>query len=174
MLSTRALCDSMMTGGINDNLNLAPAFGPNLTCLIWFLQMISLSSSMNLHLYLFSKLCSESNGLSLCSCSRGLTFTWWGNCGLCFWHEPTELAHSFLFCSCVYFGLYGPFNCILFHKCSRQLSAFSLCSSGLISASLFLSAVYLFMKVSFSPDITPQWGAADAEIKVPSGENTEL
>ena len=26
----------------------------------------------------------------------------------------------------------------------------------------------------FSPDVTPQWGAADAEIKVPSGENTEL
>ena len=24
------------------------------------------------------------------------------------------------------------------------------------------------------PDITPQWGAADADIKVPSGENTEL
>ena len=32
------------------------------------------------------------------------------------WHKPTELAHSFLFCSCVYFCLYGPFNCILFHK----------------------------------------------------------
>ena len=27
---------------------------------------------------------------------------------------------------------------------------------------------------SFSAAITPQWGAADAEIKVPSGENTEL
>ena len=24
------------------------------------------------------------------------------------------------------------------------------------------------------PSMTPQWGAADAEIKVPSGENTEL
>ena len=38
-------------------------------------------------------------------------------------------------------------------KFSRHLSAFSLCSSGLISALLVLSAVYLFMKVSFSPDI---------------------
>ena len=47
------------------------------------------------------------------------------------WHRPTELAHFFLFCSCIYFCLYGPFNCILFHKFSRQLSVFSLCSSGL-------------------------------------------
>ena len=43
---------------------------------------------------------------------RGLTFTWWGCCGLCQKHKPTELAHSFLFCSCVYFCLYGSFNCI--------------------------------------------------------------
>ena len=27
---------------------------------------------------------------------HGLTFTWWGRFGLCFWHKPTELAHSFL------------------------------------------------------------------------------
>ena len=68
-------------------------------------------------------------------------------------HKPTELSHSFLFCFCVYFCLYGPFNCISFHKFSRQLSAFSLCSSGLISALLVLSTIYLFMKVSLSPDI---------------------
>ena len=43
----------------------------------------------------------------------------------------TELVHSFSFCSCVCFCLYGPLNCISFHKLSRQLSAFSLCSSGL-------------------------------------------
>ena len=36
-------------------------------------------------------------------------------------HKPTELAHSFLYCSCVYFCLYGPFNCISFYKFSRQL-----------------------------------------------------
>ena len=28
--------------------------------------------------------------------------------------------------------------------------------------------------LSFSVLVTPQWGAADAEINVPSGENTEL
>ena len=38
----------------------------------------------------------------------------------------------FTLCSCVFFfGLYGPFSYISFHKFSRQLSAFSLCSSGL-------------------------------------------
>ena len=59
-------------------------------------------------------------------CPRGLTFTWWGCYGLCLWHKPAELAHSFLFCSCVHFCLYGPFNCISFHKFSWQISAFSL------------------------------------------------
>ena len=58
--------------------------------------------------------------------SRGLTFTWWGCCGLCFKHMPTKLAHSFLFCSCDCFCLYGSFNCISFIKLSRQFSAFSL------------------------------------------------
>ena len=78
---------------------------------------------------------------------------WYGCYGLCQGHKATELAHSFLFCSCVYFCFYGPFNCISFHKFSQQLSVFSLCSSGLISALLVLSTIYLFMKVSFSPDI---------------------
>ena len=50
--------------------------------------------------------------------------------------KPTELAFSFLFCSSACFCLYSPFICISFHKFSRQLSAFSLCSSGLISALL--------------------------------------
>ena len=49
----------------------------------------------------------------------------------------------FLFYSCVYFCLYGPFNCNSFHTFSRQLSAFSFCSSGLISALLVLSPIYL-------------------------------
>ena len=59
----------------------------------------------------------------LLPCPRGLTFTWRRYCGLCPWHKPTEFAHSFLFCSCDYFCVYGPFNCILFHKSSRQFSA---------------------------------------------------
>ena len=84
---------------------------------------------------------------------RELTFTWWGCCGLYFLHKPTELAHSFLFCSCVYFCLYGPFNGISFHKFSRQLSTFFLHSSTLISSSLVLWTMCLFMKVSFGPDI---------------------
>ena len=78
---------------------------------------------------------------------------WWISWRLCFWHKPTELTHSFLLCPCVCFCDYGPFNCTSFHKFSRQLSAFSLCSPGLISALLVLSTKYLFMKVSFSPDI---------------------
>ena len=67
-----------------------------------------------------------------------------------------------LFCSCVCFRLHSPFNCISFHKLSRQLSAFSLYSTGLISAFLVLSTLYLFMKVSFSPDIIPSGWAQNA------------
>ena len=70
-----------------------------------------------------------------------------------------------LFCSCRCFWLllfffffffsncYGPFNSVSSHKFSRQLSAFSLCSSGLISTLLVLSTIYLSMEVSFSPEI---------------------
>ena len=79
---------------------------------------------------------------------RGLTFTWWGCCSLCFWHKPVELAHSLLFYSCVFFCLYGPFSCISFLKFSQQLSPFSLCSSGLITALLVLSTIYLLWKFS--------------------------
>ena len=64
--------------------------------------------------------------LSLLSGPRGLTFTWWGCYGLCPRHKPAELAHSFLYCSCVCFCLFGLFNCISFHKFSQQLSVFSL------------------------------------------------
>ena len=64
--------------------------------------------------------------------------------------QPTP----FLFCSFVCFCLYGSFNCISFHKFSRQLSAFLLCSSGPTSVLLVLSTVYLFIKVSLSPDVT--------------------
>ena len=68
-------------------------------------------------------------------------------------NTPTELVYSLLFRPYVFFCLYGPFNCISYHKFSWQLSAFSLCSSSLNSVLLVLSAVYLFMKVSLSPDI---------------------
>ena len=84
---------------------------------------------------------------------HGPTFTWWGCCRLCFWQKPTELAHSFLFCSCVCFCLYGLFECISFHKFCWQLSAFSLCSSGHISALVAPLTINLFRKVSFGPDI---------------------
>ena len=70
------------------------------------------------------------------------------------WHKSTELAHSFLFCSCICLCLYGLFNCISFHKFSWQLCTFSFSSSGLISALLVLSTIlYLSVKVSLIPDI---------------------
>ena len=71
------------------------------------------------------------------------------------WHKPTELAHSFSFCSCVRFCLYVPFSCISFQKFSRQLSVFWLCSCDLISDLLVLSITYLLWKSpsALSPDV---------------------
>ena len=70
--------------------------------------------------------------------SRGGDVTVYG------WHKSTELAHSFvLFCSCVRFCLNG-FSTIFYSiNFSRQLAVFSLCSSGLISALLVLSTIYI-------------------------------
>ena len=60
-----------------------------------------------------------------------------------FWTETNRARPLFffllLFCSC--FCLCGPFNCISFHKLSRQLSAFSLSSSGRTPALLALSTI---------------------------------
>ena len=78
-----------------------------------------------------------------------------GDAGVYVWHKPTELAHTFSFCSCVYFYLYDPFNCISFQTFSWHFSSFQFCSSGLNSALFVLSTIYHFMKVSLSPDIIP-------------------
>ena len=90
------------------------------------------------------------------ACPRGLTVSWWGCYGLCHRHKPIVLAHSFFFVLflCLFlYCLYGPFNSISFHKFSRQLFDFSISSSGLNSALLILSTMYLFIKVSLSPDL---------------------
>ena len=72
------------------------------------------------------------------------------------WHKPAELALSFLFYSCVFFCLYGPFNCISFRKLSRQLSVFltPFFRSYLLPYWSF-QLMYRFMKVSFSPGKIP-------------------
>ena len=89
----------------------------------------------------------EDRSVPTCSLSRG----WDDTVYVSDINQPS-FALSFLFSSCVCFCLYGPFNCISYHTFSRQLSAFSLCSSGLISALLVLSTIiHLFMKVFLSP-----------------------
>ena len=75
---------------------------------------------------------------------------------LLFWHKPTELAHFFIFCSCIYFCLHSPFNCISFHEFSWRPSVFSFCSFGLISALLVFSTIYLFVSL-LQPWYNPLW-----------------
>ena len=82
-----------------------------------------------------------------------ITSMWWERYGLCQPSLPTPF-YSVLVSISVFMALSTVFHSITF---SRQLAAFSLCSSGLFffffSAFLVLSVIYLFMKVSFSPDI---------------------
>ena len=79
---------------------------------------------------------------------HGLTFTW-RCCGLYQRHNPTELAHCFLFCSCSFFFFMA--------LSTWQLSAFSFCSFGLISALLVLLTILLFIKVSPQPWYNTLW-----------------
>ena len=90
--------------------------------------------------------------LSLGTGPRWLTFTWWGCYGLCFGHKPTELAHS-LYSVLVSISAFMALSTIFHSIHSPDNSPQSHCSSGIISALLVLSTIYLFMKVSFSPDI---------------------
>ena len=84
---------------------------------------------------------------------HAVTFTCWGCCSLCLWHKSTEFAHSFkkkkkILFLCLFLSLW-PFQLtISYHKFSRQLSAFSLCSAGLISALLALSTTYISLHES--------------------------
>ena len=63
-------------------------------------------------------------------------------------NQPT-LPTLFILSVSVFMALSTVFHSIN----SPDNSAFSLCSSGLMSALLVLSAAYHFMKVSLSPDI---------------------
>ena len=61
-------------------------------------------------------------------------------------NQPS-LPTPFTLFSCLFLS-YGPFTYISFHKFSRQLSVFSLCSPSLISASLVLSTIYIYLSKS--------------------------
>ena len=69
-------------------------------------------------------------------------------------NQPSLLIpfYSVLVSISVFMALSTVFHFIEF---SRQLSVFSLGSSGLLSALLVLSTICLLVKVSFSPDIIP-------------------
>ena len=66
--------------------------------------------------------------------------------------------------------------CILFSACTLNIVCLKKVfkfASPLISFTLSLSTVLLLVP-ALALSTFPQWGAVDAEIKVPSGENTEL
>ena len=83
---------------------------------------------------------------------HGLTFTWWGCYSLWQRQNQPSLPALFILFLCVFLSLW-PFHLYLIPYSLPQLSIFSLCSSGLISALLVLSTIHLFVKVSFSPYI---------------------
>ena len=126
-LCTRLMCMGIMYGPITNHYIIQPVVWFDLvpercqSTLVNFCFVLTALQSAAVTDSLLSFLL-QLRWIAFCySRPRGLTFTWW---------EYYELAHSFLFCSCVYFCLYGPFNCISFHKFSQRLSVFSLCYCG--------------------------------------------
>ena len=83
-----------------------------------------------------------------------LTFTWWVCCSLFFdRNQPSTTFYSVLVSISVFIALSTIFHFIN----SPDNSPLSHCSSSLISALMVLSAIYLFMKVSFSPEVILLW-----------------
>ena len=76
----------------------------------------------------------------------------------------------------VYFACLNGWSCLFPDKRSTTLVS----QACVVGSCSLMSQRYraIFKSVLFSkfvlPRESPQWGAADAEIKVPSGENTEL
>ena len=87
---------------------------------------------------------------------RGLTFTWWGCYGLCLWHKPTKLAHSFLFCSCIYFCLsLRPFQLYFIPQILPTTLHFLTLFFRFLSLPYWSFQLCLFMKVSCNPINNP-------------------
>ena len=86
-----------------------------------------------------------------------ILFSWLIFIGLLFHGFFFVVVPPSLLCSCVCFWFHGSFNCISFHKFSRQLSSFSLCSFGFSSALLALSATCLFYESLPQPWYNPLW-----------------
>ena len=107
----------------------------NTTCCNWTI----IAESKHGHLSLLLQMTNDQHG--------DVADPW--HCGLCLWHKPPKLAHSFLFCFYMYFCLYGPFNCISFHQFSQQ----HLLSNSALSA-LFLP--YWSFQLYISIESTPQ------------------
>ena len=88
-------------------------------------------------------------------CPRGLTFTWWGCCGLCFLHKPSELAH-FVYFVLMSVSVFMALSTVLYSINSPDNSQFSYSVLPILFLTFSaLSAIYLFMKVSLSPDVIP-------------------
>ena len=86
-------------------------------------------------------------------CPHGLTFKWWGCCGLCLWHKPTELDHSFLFSPCV-FSVFIALSTVFHYINSPDNSLLShSVLPVLFLPYLVLSAIHLFMKIFPSRDV---------------------
>ena len=76
----------------------------------------------------------------------GLTLTWWGCYGLCPWHKPTELAHSF-YSVLVSFPVFMALSVILQLMNSPDNSPLS---HSVLSVLFLRSTMYLFVKFSLN------------------------
>ena len=87
---------------------------------------------------------------------------------LSLWHDPTELAHSFLFCSCVYFCLYGPFHLYFIPSILPTTLRFLALLFQWYFCLIGPFSCISLMKLSFSPDLI-LCGWLDLECQLTNG-----
>ena len=83
--------------------------------------------------------------------SRGLTFTWWGCYGLCPWHKPTGLAHSF-YSVLVSISVFIVLSTVFHSINSPDDSPFS---HSVLPALWVISTIYLFYESLHQPWYNP-------------------
>ena len=82
------------------------------------------------------------------------------------------VQHLSFFCEAFFLTILDSSSFSLFHN--GEVFHKLICPLTVVPPQIFFNLASLFSCPVFFCLFSPQWGAADAEIKVPSGENTEL
>ena len=117
----------------------------------WTYTQTHITHSLNIFLYVPEEVPSGGENLDIFSSFPSSTPTLFVTKKMGLWRSLRCLIYVHVRCSC--FCLYGPFNSILFHKFILITLRFLTQFFRPYFCLMVLSTIYLFTKVSFSPDI---------------------